>query len=132
MFICNNIRGGSGPGGEGTVAERLPSRSRLVPAAVCWSLESRGRIQRRARNLARGLDLCFLFKRQVLMNKGDRHASLTYSTGYALDRVVAHIAGAKNSRQTRLQGKGRALEFPAGEITAGADVAFLVTLQLPG
>ena len=64
------------------------------------------------------------------MNKGDCHASLTYSAGDALDRVVAYVARAENSRQARLQRKGRTVELPAREIAPGADVAFLIALQL--
>ena len=80
-------------------------------------------------NNREGLNLRFL-KRQILMNKSDCHASLTHSAGDPLDRVVADVAGAEDSRETRLQWKGRAVELPGREIAPGAKVAFLIALQI--
>ena len=66
------------------------------------------------------------------MNKGDRHAAFAHAAGYALDRVMAHIAGAEHSRQAGLQRKRFALEFPGREIAPGADVAVRIPLQFSG
>jgi hypothetical protein len=42
-FICNNVRVGCVEGNEGTVSERLPARSQLVPAEVLFARREESR-----------------------------------------------------------------------------------------
>jgi hypothetical protein len=77
-------------------------------------------------------------KSKVLVHKRNRHTALANAARNALDRVVPHVARAKNSRQIRLQRKRLTphvavvlpSKIPGAQVAAGPQIPKLVPLQL--
>src|ERR1700691_2108217 len=56
-------------------------------------------------------------ERQVFVDESDRHAALTHSAGYPLDRTVTDVARAKYAGKARLQWKRLAIERPPRQVS---------------